>query len=92
MHDIAAGQDQDALGPQGRQGSADIDVVLRALPTVDAELDDRHVGGWIHPAQHAPSPMVQAPVSAGRCALFAQQLDHITRQVRMARRRVFNLV
>ena len=59
---------------------------------VNAELNDRHVGLGVHPAQHTPGPVIQAPIRVKRYAFVAKEVPHPLGEVDLARCGVVNLI
>ena len=64
VHDVAAAHDEHALLPQRGKCAAHFDIVSRALPGVDAQLENGDVRFRKDVPQDAPCAVVQAPIGA----------------------------
>ena len=61
VHEVAAADDQHAFFAKGRELPADIEVKRCRFGLVDAELDDRNVGGGMSVLEHGPGAVIEAP-------------------------------
>ena len=61
MNDIAAADDQNSFGTQGKQLPAEIVVEAGRLGEIDAELEYGNIGRWKEVFENRPGAMVQSP-------------------------------
>src|SRR5690606_36940266 len=54
VHELAAAEDEHATLAQEGEFAAELEVLLRRHAVVDAELDHRDVGGWVHVREYGP--------------------------------------
>src|SRR5450759_4141120 len=91
VHDIAAGDDENAMLAQRRQLGAEFEVVVEALVGVDAQLHDRdgRVRKGVH--KHRPGAVVDAPAVEVRADPGrVDDVAHLRRQLREPGRRVLH--
>ncbi len=88
---VAAPEDQDPLVAQRAQGAAEREVLHRRLVRVDRQLHHRHVVIREQVQEHAPAPVIEAPVGA-QPGVRSEQRRRPRRQLGRSRRRVLQLV